>query len=247
MVNFTIETTIDETTYLSIKKIFYACSNFDEISYVIPSYEDLQEYATIIFAWKDQEVIGFIWNTDASLNEAFGMVVPVFRRQGIFSQLISCLSKELTEDISITFYGKPEYLLMKQCANRLGYVLNNEELLMVYEGNSCQREWPHDVEEENNQFYYYLGDELIGYCSLYETDSTINIYDVLVLEPFRGQGYGEQIIRDILWNVCNSHKEIILQVSANNKAAVRCYNKCGFAIKDSIVFYTKGVSDEKRN
>ena len=240
MVNFTIETTINETTYSHIVKIFRACIDFDEIPYVIPSFDDLKGYVTIIFAWIDHEAIGFIWNTDTILNEAFGMVVPNFRRQGIFSKLIAFLSKELTNNASITFYGKPEYSIMKQCANRLGYVLSNEELLMKYEGNNCHKEWSYDVEEKDNQFYYYIEDDLVGYCSLFETDSTINIYDVKILEEFRGLGYGTQIIEDVLWNVCQSGKQIILQVAANNLVAVRCYHKCDFVTMDSVVFYTKG-------
>lgn len=247
MVNFTIEAKVNKTTYSYIDNIFQISSQIDGIAYVVPTFREFQEFATIVLAWKGKDLIGFIWNTDTELNEVFGMVVPEYRRQGVFNQLLSHLASIITKEVHITFYGRPEYSLMSQCAHRLGYEISNEELLMVYEGTGYDREWLGDVEEDEGNFYYYIGDELIGSCSLYETDNSINIYEVLVLENFRGNGYGEQIIRDVLWNVCNSNKQIILQVAAHNKAAVRCYEKCGFVTKDSVVFYTQGASYEKRN
>lgn len=237
MVNFSIELLTEQNDCKNIENIFCICSKEDDINYIMPSFDEIKTYSNIFFAKADSKVIGFIWNCDDELNEVFGMVIPTYRKQGVFKKLLSAITSKLPEG-TITFYGRPEYSLMGKCATELGYNTTRTELLMTY-NKGYEEEWPDDVFEEDDCFCYYIKDDFIGRCSIYETPSTINIYDVYVFEKHQNKGYGKRIIKDILWNYCNSGKEIILQVTEDNQSAVRCYKSCGFTIKDAIIFYSK--------
>ena len=128
---------------------------------------------------------------------------------------------------------------MAKCAMSLGYTETTTELLMIYNNSTSPKEWEFDAFEDDNSFSYYINDIFIGSCSIFETETAINIVEVFVEESYRNKGYGTLIIEDVLWSIANSGKKIILQVSGNNASAIRCYEKCGFSITDAIIFYTK--------
>lgn len=237
MPNFFLTEKIDKTTYLQIKSLFNICSDFDKTNYILPSFEEMYKYSLFIFAKENNHIVGVIWNSDEILNEVFGMVLPEFRRQGLFGQLLSQLKEIVLDDL--TFYGKPEYLLMTECAKAFGFTVIKTELLMKYQEISEPTEWEHEVFENDDTFSYYIDDNFIGSCSIFETDNTINIFEVFVEETYRNKGYATKIINDVLWSIKNSQKEILLQVSQENIPAVRCYQKCGFIVTDAIVFFNE--------
>ena len=236
MLNIFSTNNLDQTSYSQIKELFKISSTFDKTNYILPSFEEIYEYSEFVFATKDNLIIGVLWNCDEVLNEAFGLILPEFRKQGLFQKMLSFLKEDLE---NLTFYGKPDYSLMEQCANSLGFTTKNTELLMSYQEHSEPTEWQDEVFEDDDTFSYYIDDNFIGSCSIFETETTINIFEVFVEEAYRNQGYGAQIINDVLWSISNSEKEILLQVSKENLSAVHCYEKCGFAIKDATVFYKK--------
>lgn len=249
MIYFKLITNLDKIIYQQINHIFKLCTEHDHINYELPSFKEFSSYSELIIAQTQDELIGFIWNTDTTLVEAFGMVCPKYRNQGVFTEMIVLLQKENAIK-PLTFYGKSNYTLAPACMSRLGFYKTQTELLMSFDkGND--KEWTDYVEEENEHSYYYIGDELIGHYSTLETEHSICIYDVFVYEKHRNKGYGKALIKDFLWNYVNSGKEIILHVSSQNIPAIKCYQSCGFVIKESIDYYAKKQykrqPNEKRN
>ena len=237
MITFKLLKEIDISAYQQLERIFKESAEHDHIQYTLPPLVEIKDYSQTILALDENIPVGVIWNCDSELNEAFGMVTPKYRQQSIFKDLLTRL-KQNTQG-NLTFYGKPEYTLMTICAEALGYTKTTTELLMIYNNSISPREWEYDAFEDDNSFSYYIDDNFIGSCSIFETDTTINIYEVFVEEAYRNQGYGSLIIEDVLWSISASGKNIILQVSQNNVSAMKCYEKCGFIVKDAIVFYTK--------
>ena len=235
MLNIFSTKSIEPTLYAQLKDLFKISSDFDKTSYILPSFEEMSEYPLFIFITENNRTVGVLWNCDEILNEAFGLILPEYRKKGLFRNLLANLPKDIFEDL--TFYGKPEYPLMSQCAKYLGFSNSNTELLMTYQQTIKPSEWEHEVFEDDDTFSYYIGDNFIGSCSIFETESAINIFEVFVEEAYRNKGYGTRIVNDVLWSIQNSQKEIILQVSKENIPAVCCYQKCGFVIKDATVFY----------
>lgn len=234
---FSSTTTIDLTTYSQLEQLFKTSSEHDKTIYFLPSYEEISEYALFVFATQNNSIVGVLWNCDELLNEIFGLIAPKYRNQGLFRAMLANLRKNTLEEL--TFYGKPEYPLMDKCAKALGYNRSNTELLMSYETKIEPKEWKNLVLEENDTFSYYIDNNFIGSCSIFETETSINIFEVYVEAVYRNQGYGTLIINDVLWSIQNAPKKIILQVSKENAPAVRCYEKCGFVIKDAIIFYRR--------
>jgi GNAT superfamily N-acetyltransferase len=57
----------------------------------------------------------------------------------------------------------------------------------------------------------------------------IGLFDIVTDESFRGRGYGQQVVKNILaWGKQNKAKKAYLQVMLNNVPALQLYSKIGF-------------------
>ena len=78
-------------------------------------------------------------------------------------------------------------------------------------------------------------------------EKTLYIYGLMVENRFRGQGKGEEILRDCLdRGEAGVYQKVILQVDSRNRAAMRLYTKMGFQIKDLLSYY-RGERKRKRD
>ena len=76
-------------------------------------------------------------------------------------------------------------------------------------------------------------------------EKTLYLYGLMVENRFRGQGKGEEILRDCLdRGEAGVYQKVILQVDSRNRAAMRLYTKMGFQIKDLVSYYR---GERKRN
>ena len=76
-------------------------------------------------------------------------------------------------------------------------------------------------------------------------EKTLYLYGLMVENRFRGQGKGEEILRDCLdRGEAGVYQKVILQVDSRNSAAMRLYTKMGFQIKDLVSYYR---GERKRN
>lgn len=71
--------------------------------------------------------------------------------------------------------------------------------------------------------------------AVFESDY-LGIFDISVSEEYRNQGYGNQLIKDML-SIGKEYgaKNVYLQVMTNNKPALKLYNKFGF--KEKYQYY----------
>ena len=238
---FFIFNTLTTKQLKSINDLCIHCTNYDNILYDCFSENDIADFDLFILSYNEHTLTGFLmYSNIGDTNELRGMVHPDYRRQGIFSNMFRTLKSKLNFD-DVIFVGKDNYPGMSECASSLGYKYCYHDFLMEFSselftpGESADLDVEFD--ETYNKYYYYLDDDFIGSCTIYEEESTINIYEVFVEPLYRNQGYGHQIISDVLWDLVNSRKNIRLHVTENNTPAMKLYISCGFEIKDSIVYY----------
>ncbi len=99
---------------------------------------------------------------------------------------------------------------------------------------------PNDIETERQYLYSILDNDKkikVGYLWIEVSESLIGksafIFDFLILEEFRGKGYGTQSML-ALEDEAKNHKisKVSLHVFAQNKRAIGLYEKVGFKSTD---------------
>ena len=82
-------------------------------------------------------------------------------------------------------------------------------------------------------FVSFKSDNQVIACGLGVLQSEyIGLFDIVTDEPFRGRGYGQQVVKNILaWGKQNKAKKAYLQVMLNNAPALQLYSKIGFVEK----------------
>ncbi len=89
---------------------------------------------------------------------------------------------------------------------------------------------------------YYLGklgEETVGCLNLQEGEKEYGIYGFAVLLPYRGRGFGRQMLEQVIKEVrAMSEKGVALEVETNNENAIGLYRSCGFRGKTTFGYYT---------
>lgn len=82
-------------------------------------------------------------------------------------------------------------------------------------------------------FVSLRSDDKVIACGLGVLQSEyIGLFDIVTDEDFRGYGYGQQVVKNILaWGKQNQAKKAYLQVMLNNAPALHLYSKIGFVEK----------------
>jgi ribosomal protein S18 acetylase RimI-like enzyme len=75
----------------------------------------------------------------------------------------------------------------------------------------------------------------IGGC--YIGDRYITLFDIAVLDGYRGQGYGRELLYLIFEKTKHLKKNYLLQVSSESVSAVALYQKIGFQIQEQLYCY----------
>lgn len=75
------------------------------------------------------------------------------------------------------------------------------------------------------------------YLIPYSSD-TLYLHSLLVYDSWRGQGYGEQILRDLEEYQSGPYTQILLQVAGDNLPALSLYQKLNYCCVDRISYYT---------
>ena len=87
----------------------------------------------------------------------------------------------------------------------------------------------------------FRNDEKVGYFRLFETDEgALEIDDLYILSPFRGQGVGTEIIRHCIAESERLQKPLMLYVFTRNIRAAALYERMGF-VPSSIVSPTRQI------
>ncbi len=74
--------------------------------------------------------------------------------------------------------------------------------------------------------------ELIGYAFLWVMYEQSHLINIAIAEPFRGQGYGEMLLRHLMhYARANGAAEMHLEVRETNAGAIALYRKYGFTAR----------------
>ena len=181
-----------------------------------------EEYLAILMGYKlgEQEE-----GQDILLCTAF--VHPAMRGQGLFTMCMECLYDD--------FRGKKIRLMRK---DKEEHFLRFPYLYTEY---FLEKTLERPIAFPGERRVYPYGEV---FFSPYN-EKTLYLYGLMVENRFRGQGKGEEILRDCLdRGEAGVYQKVILQVDSRNSAAMQLYTKMGFQIKDLVSYYR---GERKRN
>lgn len=117
------------------------------------------------------------------------------------------------------------------------YKLSKENLESIFKKETLE---DYIIEDETNHIFVYEKDELIGFIIIWESDEYGQIIDLVVKDDDRRKGYGKDLIEysiDYLKSI--NVKSLSLEVSENNKRAIKLYKKMGFKKERILKNYYK--------
>lgn len=100
-----------------------------------------------------------------------------------------------------------------------------------------------DLREPGCQFYIgKLGEKPVGCFKLYQNEKEVGIYGFGVLPEYQGQGYGRQMLEQIISQIhAEGQKRITLEVDIDNTNAIGLYRSCGFKEVTMYGYYTLNI------
>lgn len=110
-----------------------------------------------------------------------------------------------------------------------------------------------ELGEGGTIYFAWHGENLLGMCGIHrgespKTQHNALIWGVYVTPGWRGLGIASALIEHcIAWGQAHGVKVLRLGVSTNNKAALRCYERCGFKVygqEPQALFYEGAMYDE---
>ena len=66
---------------------------------------------------------------------------------------------------------------------------------------------------------------------------SVYFYGFEIKRAYRGKGYGQSFLEVMIRLLSSDYRQITLQVSSLNTAAVALYKKTGFRITDTLSYY----------
>lgn len=85
---------------------------------------------------------------------------------------------------------------------------------------------------------YWIEGRLIGICFVSITEQTYFLSAVSIGKEEQRKGYGEDFLKKLLCHLWKQdRKAVFLQVSGENRAAVRLYRKLGFSVRQQLTTY----------
>lgn len=91
-----------------------------------------------------------------------------------------------------------------------------------------------DLKDPLRRLYYVMEDddyEIVAYAGSWIVADEGHITNVAVLEKFRGNGYGEEMVSTLIKELFSRGMvAVFLEVRISNRAAISMYEKLGFSI-----------------
>ena len=96
--------------------------------------------------------------------------------------------------------------------------------------------WVYQKIETHIQDYQviFLGTNKVGYFYLHDKDGKMELDDLYILETYRGQGIGSQVLRDCLTQSKQRKRNLFLYVFSQNRRAISLYQSFGFEVIKAI-------------
>ena len=141
---------------------------------------------------------------------------------------------------------KPEFKIISELASKIWtehYIKLIGPTQVEYMLNKFQSEVAieNQVIEGFRYFIAYYDKIPVGYLSFIKKDDSLFLSKIYVLSSERGKGVGKTMMEFLLQKAVEMHlKSISLTVNKNNTAAIKAYEKMGFANIESIVINIGG-------
>ena len=246
----TIEKTVRSDHMDVLKNIVSICCQNDSKKYSF-FYEEDDSYlfghpGFFYFSDDRNNILGFIClsGIDRQNFDVCGFVLPAYRNNGIFSQLLTAVKEEY-KNINLSFP------LPAHCKNAAEVLRKNN---FRYSDTECKMslnlknliiypsEFDIDITESGKgaqQCAFFKDDFFVGSCSItLINDSYCILSEVEIIKKYRGLGLGAHLINCLLGYLDEINiDKIILHVTKSNIPAFRLYQSMGFVVDSSLDYY----------
>lgn len=215
---------------------------------------------------------------DGTYAEVTGFTLPGYRKKGHFAELLACAKEEL-KDQDLTFYvvsdGKSpdaqamlahkemavEYSEMMMAASleqlaQMDVKVPSVEFVGYELDDQADEDWQEELfalEQEEDEYVLYQGDEAVAWCKLAFFPGTAYLYGFEVEENLRRHGYGRYFLKQLSQSLLDWQTDpeaeaqlppqagdvhtMLLQVGTRNVAACGLYDSCGFSVTEKLDYY----------
>lgn len=204
---------------------------FDDADLYVLYEEDGQICSACAFMKEDEETY-----------ECSAFTAPIFRRRGMFSELLDAAMDELPEDCQFLFYTDHKSadtiaVLDAYEAEPLfhEHMMELSEIPVLSETPSMSLTMEETLNEQTLTYHYTspCGTVFFSVFSDY-----YYLYGFEIQEDLRGQGYGNQMLLHVLCDLtAKKSMPVRLQVSGDNLPAMALYKKTGFRITETLSCY----------
>ena len=101
------------------------------------------------------------------------------------------------------------------------------------EASFTEEQWRGRISDRSATFFGYLPESLepAGLAGVYVRDGVADVVSMWVRPSARGHGVGEALIGATAdWAMARGHDCLLLWVTESNAAAIKLYDRCGFAL-----------------
>ena len=237
----------------ALAELTACCNRHDKCSYGVPDDADLACLcfgedgrlcaAAALYAMGDR-IRGL------EIIEAAAFTAPQYRRKGYFREALARLQPQLAgKAVRFAVYGVPDTLAVLR---RIGAVHDHDELMLELElrsregcgssplrstysslllqGDGAQKKVLSDAAGEEILIDRADGKASSAYSECYfrVSGDSAYIYGVMTYLNHRGKGHGERLLRALIGELsADGITRFLLQVSAENRAALSLYEKLG--------------------
>lgn len=241
-----IHTTIlNEGQKKEIQALAAACRQAEPVTLSAPL-EDGLEY---FLGYEDGELVSmvFLFFPEESVCECGAYTLPGKRQKGYFSQLlhealafVDDYEKKGPLDVNFCFLSDGN----SPAASAVLETLQTEYWYSEY-GMSLELPVPSApaasplqiAEAEENLYIASLDGQPIGACMIIPNGDSVYLYGFEIKRACRRKGYGRNFLEAMIKLLSVNYRQITLQVSGMNTAAMALYTKTGFRITETLSYY----------
>lgn len=241
--NTTITIMLDDQQRLLSEALAAECCRYDGITLSYPAAEATQH----ILLFDEEEhlvsILGLV-SLAKSLIECSAFTLPAFRRRGYFSQLFTAALEQF-EECDILFAVDESCTDTMAVLQALEAELDSREHLMerrigdLLPERTIHPENTLTLQESDGQWVLFYRHTPIGQCETTPiSKGGICLHHVLIDNNLHGQGFGYDFMVLLLRYLAKqSITDVLLQVSEQNTAAMKLYQKTGFRITGTLSYY----------
>lgn len=241
---------LDNMQLNDLNQLINSCSGYEPFYCGIDT-EIVNECSAVFqaAAYSGETMIGF---ASCCFNELTALVLPEYRRKGVFTCLFENIKNQLNSghaDVSSknTLCFSAPYFIQSLVKSHHEISFSHSEYLMECSSNSVSdlpQHFPDAISEfsdDGNDYLMYLNasdDEPCAVCSLDYQKSHTMLYNVFVDENLRGKKTGTFLLCNLIRDYFSQNTNpLLVQVSSTNIPAFKLYKNTGFDIIEQVDYF----------